>query len=80
MQTFIQKITSRKFLMGVTGVITGIVLLSNGNVAEGAATIISSILGYCIAEAYIDAKAVQSVIDTAKDVLDKVNTGEGESS
>jgi hypothetical protein len=77
MKTFIQKISSRKFLLALGGVITGIVLFIYDNKTEGAATIISSILGYLVMEGYIDAKAVQAI----KEVVDKIdieNDGDAE--
>lgn len=73
MQTFIKKITSRKFLMAIGGIVTGIVLLTSGSKTEGIAAIISSILGYLVMEGYVDAKAVQGVVNEVKDVAEKVD-------
>lgn len=77
MQTFIQKITSRKFLMAVGGIVTGVVLLTSGSKTEGIAAIISSILGYLVMEGYVDAKAVQGVVNEVKDVAEKVDIEDG---
>lgn len=57
------KLTSRKLWMAIAGIIAGIVLVINGNAVEGTATIISSVLGYLVAEGFIDAKAVGGVLD-----------------
>ncbi|UOO38261.1 hypothetical protein IZU99_03115 [Oscillospiraceae bacterium CM] len=81
MQTILQKITSRKFLMAIGGVVTGIVLVTSGSKTEGIAAIISSILGYLIMEGYVDAKAIQNVVSEVKDVADKIDVedmGDGE--
>lgn len=73
MQTFIQKITSRKFLMAIGGIVTGIILLTSGSKTEGIAAIISSILGYLVMEGYVDAKAVKNAVGTVKGVVDNVD-------
>lgn len=66
-----RKLTSRKFLTAVAGVITGIALIINGNTTEGTAAVITSIVAYIAAEGLIDAKAVgdvaQNVADNLKD-------------
>lgn len=58
-----QKLTSRKLWVAIAGIIAGIVLIINGNTVEGTASIVSSVLGYLIAEGFIDAKAVDGVLD-----------------
>lgn len=70
-----QKLTSRKFLACVAGIITGAALIISGNVTEGSAAVIAAIIAYLAAEGYIDAKAVGN---TARSVADKL-TKEGES-
>ena len=57
------KLTSRKLWVAVAGIIAGVALIASKNVTEGAAMIISSVLGYLIAEGYIDGKAVGGVIE-----------------
>ena len=57
------KLTSRKFLIAVSGVISGIVLVASGNATEGMGAIVASVLGYLIAEGYIDGKAVKAVAE-----------------
>ncbi|MBQ7399254.1 MAG: hypothetical protein IJZ20_06280 [Clostridia bacterium] len=51
-----QKLTSRKFLTALTGLITGIILIIAGDVTEGATTVVSAVVAYCIAEGYVDGK------------------------
>ena len=59
------KLTSRKFLIAVSGVISGIVLVASGNATEGMGAIVASVLGYLVAEGYIDGKAVKAVAEAA---------------
>lgn len=63
-----EKLTSRKLWVAVAGIIAGVALIASKNVTEGAAMIISSVLGYLIAEGYIDGKAVSAV----KDVIEGI--------
>ena len=60
------KLTSRKFLIAVSGVISGIVLVASGNATEGMGAIVASVLGYLVAEGYIDGKAVKAVAEAAE--------------
>ena len=73
MNNFIKKLTSRKFLVSVAGIVSGIALVISGNETEGVAAIIASVIGYLVAEGYIDAKAVKA---TAEAVSDTVETAE----
>lgn len=57
------KLTSRKLWVAIAGIIAGIVLIVNGNTVEGTSTLVASIVGYLLAEGFIDAKAVKSVLD-----------------
>ena len=76
MNAFLQKLTSRKFLVAVAGIVGGIVLIVNGNTTEGVGALIASVLGYLVAEGYIDAKAVQTVTDKVEDALEENATSE----
>ena len=65
------KLTSRKLWVAIAGIISGIVLMTNGNTVEGASTLVASVVGYLLAEGFIDAKRVKTVIDsTEKDDKD----------
>lgn len=66
-----EKLMSRKLWVALIGVITGITLIVSGTTTEGVATLITSVLGYLIAEGYIDGKAVSAVIDQVDDTLDE---------
>lgn len=57
------KFTSRKFLMAVAGVVSGIVLIANNNITEGTTTIVASVVAYLAAEGLIDISAVKSVVE-----------------
>jgi hypothetical protein len=65
------KLTSRKFWIAVAGIISGIVLIVNGNKIEGVSTLIASVVGYLVAEGFIDAKRVNTVIDTVEDAIEE---------
>lgn len=67
-----EKLTSRKLWIAIIGIISGVALIVSGNSTEGAATLITSILGYLIAEGYIDAKAVDAVVEIVDEELDEV--------
>lgn len=57
-----EKLMSRKLWVAIAGIIAGVAMIAAKNTVEGTAMIISSVLGYLIAEGYIDAKAVGGVI------------------
>ena len=64
----LQKLTSRKFISALVGVISGIILIINKNTTEGTSVIISSILGYMLTEGYIDAKAAATLNQAIEEV------------
>ena len=72
-QQILKKLTSRKFLVSAAGIVSGIALVIGGNAAEGVAAIIASVLGYLVAEGYIDAKAVKVTAEAVETAI-----GEGE--
>lgn len=63
MNTLKTKLTSRKFIVAVAGIVSGIVLLSNGSTTEGVTTLIASALGYLAAEGLVDLAGVKSKAD-----------------
>ena len=67
----VSKLSSRKLWVAVAGIIGGIVLITNGNTVEGTATIISSVVGYLLAEGIIDAAAVKTITDTVEDTIEE---------
>ena len=73
MKEFIKKLTSRKFLSCVAGVILGVCMIfgldeNTVNTIAGAFTAASSVFIYIYSEGKIDAAAVGKI----KDVVDKV--------
>lgn len=76
MQNFKAKITSRKFLIAVTGIVSGIALIANGNTTEGVTTIIASVVAYLAAEGVIDMMAVKNTTDKAEQLLEKIDDEE----
>lgn len=72
MKSLKQKFSSRKFIVCITGIVTGIGVAISGNVVEGVSTVLVSMITYLIAEGYIDAKALDvgdNVIDEVKEKL-----------
>lgn len=67
----VSKLTSRKFWVAAVGIISGVVLIANGNTVEGASTLIASIVGYLVAEGIIDAKAVNTITDSVEDAIEE---------
>ena len=77
MKAFLKKLTSRKFIVSVSGIISGIVLIASGSTTEGATAVIASVVAYLIAEGYIDAKAVDILDDVAEETKDKLEDEKG---
>ena len=76
MKDLTTKLTSRKFLVAVAGIASGIVLLANGSTTEGVATVIASVIAYLAAEGYIDAAAVKQTTDKIEEAVDEVEESE----
>lgn len=57
------KFLSRKFLIALSGIISGIVLLINGEIAAGTSSIIAAVVSYLAAEGIIDAAAVKKLLE-----------------
>lgn len=62
MKTLKSKLTSRKFLLALSGAVTGIILIAAGSITEGTTALVTSIITYLVAEGYIDAAAVKSAL------------------
>ena len=67
------KLTSRKFLIAAAGVVSGIVLIANGNTTEGVTSIIASVVAYLAAEGLVDMAAVKKTVEQAETVADKMD-------
>ncbi len=59
----VNKFLSRKFLIALSGIISGIVLLVNGEIAAGTSSIIAAVVSYLVAEGIIDAAAVKKLLE-----------------
>ena len=75
MKSLKTKLTSRKFLVAVAGIISGIVLIVNGNTTEGVSAVIASVIGYLVAEGYVDAKAVKVATEEVNEAVDNAVDG-----
>ena len=76
MKSLKQKFTSRKFIVCLTGILTGIGVALSGSITEGITTVLISLITYLIAEGYIDAKA----IDVSDEVIEQVKVNLKENS
>lgn len=80
-KTFIEKITSRKFIVTVITAIAGIITMIIGEneivqtIASALMIIIPTIV-YCIMEGVIDAKSVATVVDATVDAVEKLGADE----
>ena len=78
MKAFLKKLTSRKFLTCVAGVVMGICMVfgldeSAVNIIAGAVTSLASVVVYIYAEGKVDAAAVDKIKDTTEKVKDAVD-------
>lgn len=77
MKYFIQKLSSRKFLTAVAGVVMGLSMafgLDEGAVSTiaGAVTSIMSVITYIYTEGKIDAAAVKETVDKVQDAIEEI--------
>lgn len=82
MQNFINKLTSRKFLTCVAGVVMGICMVFglDENVIStiaGAVTTVTSVVMYIYTEGKIDAVAVKNAADKVENAVAEVEKIEG---
>lgn len=78
MEMFIKKLTSRKFLTCVAGVVLGVCMvfgLDQGTISTiaGAIMSVASIVSYIIAEGKVDEAAVPGVKDAVDKVTDAID-------
>jgi hypothetical protein len=69
-EQILKKLSSRKFLVSAAGIVSGVALVISGSEVEGVAAIIASVIGYIVAEGYIDAKAVKAVADRVENTVE----------
>lgn len=75
MNTFIKKITSRKFLLAVAGIFTGIAMAlgveaTDVSTVAGAITALVSVVTYIVTEGKVDAESVKNTIEITGDAID----------
>ena len=70
------KLTSRKFLVALAGLISGVVLIVNGSTTEGVTSIVASVVAYLAAEGVIDMAAVRNTVAKAEDAQAKIEAAE----
>ena len=63
LKKLLKKLSSRKFLISIGGVASGLLLIINNEVTEGTTVICTSIVGYLAAEGIIDVKALKNTED-----------------
>lgn len=63
---FKEKLTSRKFLVAVAGIVSGIALIAGGSVNEGVTAIVASVVAYLAAEGIIDLAAVRNFTEDSE--------------
>ncbi|MCD8376879.1 MAG: hypothetical protein LUD69_08035 [Oscillospiraceae bacterium] len=82
MRTVFQKLTSRKFLAAIVGVVTGLAVifgLDEGIVTSvaGAVVSVTSVIAYIVTEGYIDATAVAVAAEAVETAIEEL-TGDDE--
>jgi hypothetical protein len=76
-QTIFNKLTSRKFWIGVAGIISGLVIIfgfadSDVETISGAVITIGSAIAYMIAESRVDAKNLGQILEGAETIYEVV--------
>lgn len=81
--SIVKKITSRKFLAAVAGVVTGLsmILGLDQNIiatVAGAVTALTSVVTYIVTEGKVDAKAVKTALEATTSAKEAINNDESE--
>jgi energy-converting hydrogenase Eha subunit C len=74
LKTKLKNLLSRKFLVAVGGVVTGIVTILQGETVTGASLIAISVISYLVAEGYIDAKSAASAASAVAEVANEISS------
>ncbi len=77
MKTFIRKISSRKFLAALAGLVMGLAMvfgLDEGvmSTVSGALTAVASVVAYIVSEGKVDAAAVGEAVEKVQDAAEIV--------
>ena len=73
MRTLKDKFTSRKFLMALVGIVTGIGIIVAGNTTEGIITVITSMISYLVTEGYVDIQSVKNIAESIANNVEEKN-------
>ena len=73
----IQKLTSRKFWLGVTGVVSGLIMMfgvaeTDVETISGALLAIGSAIGYMITEGIVDAKSLGQILENGEIIIEEI--------
>ncbi len=73
----IQKLTSRKFWLGVTGVVSGLIMMfgvaeTDTETISGALLAIGSAVGYMITEGMVDAKSLGQILENGEIIYEEI--------
>jgi phage-related holin len=82
-EKILRKLTSRKFWVGIAGIVSGLIMIfgfaeTSAETIAGAIITIGSAVGYMISEGIVDAKNVGQVLEGAETIVKELKTGEGE--
>lgn len=73
----IQKLTSRKFWLGITGVVSGLIMMfgvadTDVETITGALLAIGSAVGYMITEGMVDAKSLGQIFENGEIIYEEM--------
>lgn len=80
MTNIIRKITSRKFILALAGIFTGIAMALGVDSSEittvaGAVTALASAVTYIIVEGRVDAEAVKKSVEATQEAVEVIKEG-----
>lgn len=76
-EQIIRKVTSRKFWIGLGGVISGLIMIfgfaeTSAETIAGAIITIGSAVGYMISESLVDAKNISSILEAIEEIINEL--------
>ena len=79
----IRKLTSRKFWVGIAGIVSGLVIIfgfadSSVETISGAVITIGSAIAYMLSEAKVDAKSLGQILEGGEIIVEEVTKQDGE--
>ncbi len=73
MKEILARLMSRKFIVAISGIVGGIMLLVNDNVTEGFVAIISSVVAYIAAEGMVDMVSVKNAAKNTQEIIGSIS-------